>query len=32
LSAAEISLKSLLLERLTELVNHYVFFVAPSPA
>jgi LAS superfamily LD-carboxypeptidase LdcB len=32
LSAAEISLKSSLLERLTELVNHYVFFVAPSPA
>ncbi|AZG73586.1 M15 family metallopeptidase [Shewanella livingstonensis] len=31
LSAAEISLKSPLLERLTELVNHYVFFVAPSP-
>ncbi|MGI1999044.1 M15 family metallopeptidase [Shewanella frigidimarina] len=32
LSAAEISLKSPLIERLTELVNHYVFFVAPSPA
>ena len=32
LSHAEISLQSLLLERLTELVNHYVFYVAPSPA
>jgi len=32
LSVAEISLKLPLLERLTELVNHYVFFVAPSPA
>ncbi|WP_350433138.1 M15 family metallopeptidase [Shewanella sp. H8] len=32
LSVAEITLQSSLLERLTELVNHYVFFVAPSPA
>ena len=31
LSAAEISLKLPLLERLTELVDHYVFLVAPSP-
>ena len=31
LSNAEISLKSSLLERLTDLVEHYVFFVAPSP-
>ncbi|MGI2169284.1 M15 family metallopeptidase [Shewanella sp. MF05960] len=32
LSHAEISLQSPLIERLTELVNHYVFYVAPSPA
>ncbi|GGB58536.1 M15 family metallopeptidase [Shewanella inventionis] len=32
LSHAEISLQSQLVERLTELVDHYVFYVAPSPA
>ncbi|MGB6136895.1 MAG: M15 family metallopeptidase [Shewanella sp.] len=32
LSGAEIALQSPLLERLAELVDHYVFFVAPSPA
>ncbi|MGX9460224.1 M15 family metallopeptidase [Shewanella sp. A14] len=32
LSSVEISLQLPLLERLTELVNRYVFFVAPSPA
>ena len=31
LSDADISLKSPLLTQLTTLVNHYVFFVAPSP-
>jgi LAS superfamily LD-carboxypeptidase LdcB len=32
LSQAQISLQSPLIERLTELVNQYVFYVAPSPA
>lgn len=32
LSGAEIALQSPLLERLAELVDHYVFYVAPSPA